>query len=205
MDADSLLREASEYGDFTVVYVRRNTSGRWVRDAKFMVGAGSVENAAALFAVDVLGAEVRPCAILRGQVKTVDDFEYADTPDVFTNPYAGRLAHFDADHTAVTRRYAVFGCWDTGDGPKRYSKRVYAKDPEHAELMVRQKLSDGEFLVAAVVEEHAQVADVDSVWATLDGEEPTIPVGAPRRNWIPLIAACVVVLIVVAAFAVACI
>lgn len=203
MDADETLREASEYGDFTVVYARRNLSGRWVRDAKFMTGAGSVENAATMFAFEMGDAEVRPCAILRGQVKTVDDFEYADTPDVFSNPYASRLVHFDADRTAVTRRYTVLGCWDTGDGPRRYSKRVFARDAEHAELMVRRDLSDGEFLVAAVVKGHAHVADVDAVWATFDGEEPTALVEA-RRNWFPLIAACVVVLIVVAVFAVAC-
>jgi hypothetical protein len=178
---EEMARKASEYDDFTIVYVRRNRSGRWVRDAKFYPDAGTADVAARLFADDMAGADVRPCATLRGQVRTVDDFEYADDPDVFTNPYAAML---DDYQTSSEDRwpFTVYACWDTGDGPRRYSKQVQAVDARHAELLARLDKTAGEFLAAAVVEGHVPVEDADAVWATLDGE-PETGTEPTRRRW----------------------
>jgi len=195
--ADEMARMAAETADHTFVYVRLNGAGRWVRDAKFITDCADFHVANWLFAGHVDGARVRLCAVLRGQVCTVDNFEFADSPDVFTDPYAGRLERLNRTLT-VRQWFSVLGCWDTGDGPRRYGKVVHAADAEHAELQARVELTEGEFLVAGVVEGRVQVEDVDAVWATVDGQTEPEPMVQQPRRW-PLIVAAVVLVAVVAA------
>jgi hypothetical protein len=171
MSADDAARFAGEYDDHTYLYLRKNQLG-WVRDAKFIPNCFDLDTANVLFAGHVEGAEVRLCAVLRGQVATVDEFEFADQPDVEAEPYASRLVSLD--RRDGHRWFTVYGCWDTGDGPRRYSKRVEAVDAEHAELLVRRDKTAGEFLIAAVVEDWVPVEDVGVTWATLDGSQPAV-------------------------------
>lgn len=197
---EELRREATENDDFTFLYVRRNRSGRWVRDAKFIRDCGDLGVATTLFADHVAGVDVQVCAVLRGMVRTVDDFEFADEPDPFTEPYASRLLKLGSPMDGD--RHTVFGAWDTGDGPRRYSRRITASSAEHAELLVRERLTGGVFLVAAVVEGWATVADLDATWATVDGQQPAAEPDRPRRRWLPvavIAAALTVVAAVVAA------
>lgn len=196
--ADELARMADEHGDFTYLYLRANDVG-WVRDAKPITDAGSLDVADVLFAGWVEGVQVRLCAVLRGRVATVDDFEFADQPDVTAEPYASRLASFE--RRAGRRRFTVYGCWDTGDGPRRYSKRVEAVDADHAELLVRRDKTVGEFLVAAVVEGFVPVEDSAAIWAAVDGKPALEPAPEPARRpaWLlPAVSALTAALIVIA-------
>jgi hypothetical protein len=188
LGADEFARMADQMDDRTYLYARKNGAGIWVRDAKFITDCFDLELANAVFAGHVDGAQVLLCAVLRGQVATVDDFELAEPGNGYYNPRAPR------------RRYTVFGCWDTGDGHRRYSKQVEATSPVHAEVIVNRDKTVGEFLVAGVVEGWVPVEDRDAVWATVDGQPAeSSPVAAERRTvprWL-LPAAVAVALLVV--------
>lgn len=177
MPAADLGRMADEFGTFTMIYHRTNPAGQIVRDAKFITDAGSYDIAVILFQGQLAGAQVGLCAVLRGQVATVDDFELATGP-VMDDQTRDRLASMD---DGLGHWFTVFGSWDTGDGPRRYSKHVQAISPEHAELLVRSDKTVGTFLVAGVVEGWAQVEDSDATWATVDDRQPA---AQDRRSWL---------------------
>jgi hypothetical protein len=174
-------RLAAELDDWTFIYHRVNPAGLVVRDAKFIEDAGSYDVAVILFkglTVDD-GADVGLCAVLRGKVTTVDDVELADQqPGGYA--WRDRLAVLD-NAGAAQERFTVLGSWDTGDGPRRYSKNVRAVNAEHAELLVRADKTVGTFLVAGVVEGWVPVEDADEVWATIDGQPPQAP---DTRSWL---------------------
>lgn len=187
--ADEFARMAEEIDCRTYLYVRRNSAGLWVRDAKFIDDCTDIDLAGALFTGHVGGAEVRLCAVLRGRVATVDDLELAEPGNGYYRPRAPR------------RPYTVFGCWDTGDGHRRYSLQVDATSPVHAEVIASRDKTVGEFLVAGVVEGWVPVEDT-AVWATVDGEpaqEPAPPPAVGRPGWLlPALAVLAASLIVTA-------
>ena len=177
---EQLRRLSAEMDDFTFLFTRVNPAGRVVRDARFYRDAGSLDVALCLFAADYSGYAVGLCAVLRGQVRTIDSFELADEPRL-GDPWAvPTLARYEADSTPRSR-FTVFASWDTGDGPRRYSVCAEAVNAEHAELAARSDKTIGTFLVAGVVAGWVPVEDTDAVWATVNGEQP---VQAPEvRPW----------------------
>lgn len=187
MDADRspayFERMAAENDDFTYIFWRVNPAGHIVRDAKIIEDAGNYDVAKLLFADAVDGTQIGLCAVLRGQVKTVDDFELANEPEM-NDQWESLLdrLHFNR-YMPGTRSYTVFGSWDTGDGYRRHSRHVEgAVSAVHAELIVRHGKTLGTFLVAGVVEGCVPNADPpEEKWATLDGTQP-VP-AAPKRPW----------------------
>jgi hypothetical protein len=179
---EELRRLAAESDDFTAVFTRVNPAGRIVRDAKFYRDAGTVDIAAGLFADDFAEVQTGLCAMLRGQVKTVDDFEEASTP--YDDQWATTtLADYRrrVDGGESTGQFTLYGSWDTGDGPRRYLKRINAVNAEHAELLTVVDKSIGVFLVAGVVAGWVPDEQVDAVWATPDGQVPVV--SAPQPWW----------------------
>lgn len=184
MSAAGMERLAEEFDSFSFLYWRRNSRGVIVRDAKFIDDAGNYEIAVGLFADYVGGlradVEIGLCAVLRGRVDTVDDIDRADQP-VMDYAAHERLEILNSQaNLGNADTFSVYGSWDTGDGHKRYMKVVQAQDPLHAELIVRADKTEGEFLVAAVVEGCVPTEDTEE-WATVNGQQTAL--AAPKRPW----------------------
>jgi hypothetical protein len=203
LTGDEMLRKAREFDDYTFLYVRRNGAGRLVRDAQFVDDCPDLATATTLFATGVYNTDVAVCGVLRGHVRTVDNFEYASGPDLSDPRYRQLLNNYNewaTDHV----RYTVVCSWDTGDGRKRYSRRVHAVNAEHAELIVLDELTEGEVLIAGVVNGHPILEDRDLTWATISGEPAdtsaadTGDTSMPTRTVVLAVAAVVAMLIIMA-------
>jgi hypothetical protein len=169
LTGDETLRKAREFNDYTFLYVRRNGAGYWVRDAKFIDDCPDLEGATVQFGADAYNADVAVCGVLRGHVRTVDDFEYAAGPSLLDPTYQRRLDTYNAN-LDDRHQFTVVCSWDTGDGRKRYTKRVRAANPEHAELLLLDELTEGEVLIAGVVNGWPPFEDRDLTWATISGD-----------------------------------
>lgn len=183
---EAMERMAAEMGTYTMLYWRRNPAGWLVRDAWICDDAGSYDTAVTLFSGRAVGVEVGLCAVLRGRVQTVDDFERADEPDMDDmidtfNRYAMMVRTSSPEQL---RTYTVYGSWDTGDGHKRWAQKVEAAlSPLHAELVARENKTLGEFLVAGVVRGCVPTEDTGEAWATLDGCQPAPAAAQPAKPW----------------------
>jgi hypothetical protein len=176
---EELRRLSEESDDWTMIFTRVNPSGLVVRDAKFYPDAGSLDVALGLFTSEYAGFDVGLCAVLRGQVKTVDDFEEADQPDPRGQWAVTTLREYRSNPGSHSP-FTVYGSWDTGDGPMRHVRHVWAINAEHAELHAREDCTIGTFLVAGVVEGRVPDEQADAVWATFDGTRPAAP---DHRSW----------------------
>lgn len=187
---DDLHRQAMEWGDFTCVFWRTNPLGSKVRDAKFYPNAGTADMAARMFADEFATVETGLCAVLRGQVKTVDHhIDLADTAP-WMDGWAGVIETYKqgAADGQATSRYTVYASYDTGDGHRRYLSYIVAIDAFHAELTVAQVMvtdyPGAVFLTAGVVEGWKGDEQVDAVWATPDGtrerQQPATPTPASQ-------------------------
>ena len=159
--ADILLGD-TETEDYTFVFVAyRNET--WARDCLHMTDCLNPNMAARTFWQDHDENFVLLAPILMGRLKTVDEFEFGDEPNVSSEDeleqLIGRLED-DLGGTQDLRHYSVLSVRDTGEGFVRTLNHVQAHTPTHAELIARRgTIERGEHLMCAVFDNWIPRAD----------------------------------------------